>query len=297
MEPGYLEPDAVWCEPGGEPVGPLKNGGAFGGKIVSEIIAGETLGAVARRLADQHGRPMRVLLSREDVVRYTPKRPPMALAVRADGSGVLWVARTPGGRDLVQHIAPTWEYHEVDVPGLPTSLSLRAALWAEIAVMRSSVDGNGDLNPADHDLDSRRITGHSDHVFYTDYVQAPNGAQAWAGVHDRDLYVRVRCGSVLDATVLRSYCIGAAHMAVGWVRSEGIAVDDLGRPLDLTLRSFGILRAVDTPSIHVEIVDEPACDPVNGSDAVFAAVAAAVWRQAGFPPAWPCDRASGASTS
>jgi hypothetical protein len=29
---------------------------------------------------------------------------------------------------------------------------------------------------------------------------------------------------------------------------------------------------------------------VNGSDAVFAAVAAAVWRHDGFPPAWPSRR-------
>src|SRR4029077_4424614 len=32
VEPAYLEPDASWCLPGGEPVGPLANGGAFGGQ-------------------------------------------------------------------------------------------------------------------------------------------------------------------------------------------------------------------------------------------------------------------------
>ena len=32
VEPAYLEPDASWCEPGGEPASPLANGGAFGGK-------------------------------------------------------------------------------------------------------------------------------------------------------------------------------------------------------------------------------------------------------------------------
>ena len=45
-------------------------------------------------------------------------------------------------------------------------------------------------------------------------------------------------------------------MALGWVRSEGLAVADDGTPLDLTIRSFGVLRAVDTPPIHIEI--EPA---------------------------------------
>ena len=32
VDPTYLEPDASWCNPGGEPTSPLGNGGAFGGK-------------------------------------------------------------------------------------------------------------------------------------------------------------------------------------------------------------------------------------------------------------------------
>src|SRR5581483_1413550 len=32
VEPAYLELDASWCAPGGEPATPLANGGAFGGK-------------------------------------------------------------------------------------------------------------------------------------------------------------------------------------------------------------------------------------------------------------------------
>jgi len=89
--------------------------------------------------------------------------------------------------------------------------------------------------------------------------------------------------------VLRSYCIGAAHMAYSWVTSEQLAVDAAGAVHDLTVRSFGIVRAADTPSIAVtmEPVDGP---PVNGSDAVFAAVALAVWRARGLPPVWPCGR-------
>ena len=79
-------------------------------------------------------------------------------------------------------------------------------------------------------------------------------------------------------------------MALGWVRSEGIAVDESGEPHDLTIRSFGILRAVDTPPIEVTI-EEASGPPVNGSDAVFAAVAAAVWRAAGHPERWPVGSA------
>ena len=51
---------------------------------------------------------------------------------------------------------------------------------------------------------------------------------------------------------------------------------------DLTVRSFGVARASETPPIEIEIVasEEP---PVNGSDAVFVAVAAATWLWRGCP--------------
>jgi xanthine dehydrogenase small subunit len=261
VEPGYLEPDASWCEPGGEPASPLGNGGAFGGKSTSPV------GAIARRLADEHGRPVRVLFTREDVVRLGPKRPPIAAGIRADGTGVARVARTAGVADRLRAGAPGLVVTEVEVDGPPTSVAPRGAGWAEAAVLLSSL---GD----------------------TDTISSPEGAEATATVDDRGVHVRVRCGDPLDETVLRSYCTGAAHMALGWVRNEAIAVDDDGDPMDLTIRSFGILRAVDTPPIRVDVVDDDA-PPVNGSDAVFAAVAAAAWRHAGFPDRWPLGREYG----
>src|SRR5690606_29504045 len=90
VEPGYLETDASWCAPGGSPASTLGNGGAFGGKHH------DALGSAARRLADEHGRAVRVLWSREDAVRLGAKRPPVAGGANADGTGVLVVARTPG---------------------------------------------------------------------------------------------------------------------------------------------------------------------------------------------------------
>ncbi|HEX2577683.1 MAG TPA: 2Fe-2S iron-sulfur cluster-binding protein, partial [Aquihabitans sp.] len=72
VEPAYLETDASWCEPGGTPAPVLANGGAFGAK------RGGALARAARELADLHGRPVRVLWSREDAVRHGPKRPPVA---------------------------------------------------------------------------------------------------------------------------------------------------------------------------------------------------------------------------
>jgi xanthine dehydrogenase small subunit len=283
VEPAYLEPDAAWCVPGGEPVGPLTNGGAFGAKHPEATSSGVDVATVARRLADEHGRPVRVLLSREDAVRLTPKRPPLAAGVRADGSGVIRVTRTPGIADAIAAVAPGLVVEEVELPGPPASATIRAAGWAEAAVLLASV----------RRADASATNGSGaavDSWGAADAVTAPNGARAEARIDgDGTVRVRVRCGRVLDEVVLRSYCIGAAHMGLGWVRSEGIAVDADGTVHDLTIRSFGVIRAVDTPRIEVEIEADDG-EPVNGSDAVFAAVAAAAWRHAGFPPAWPISR-------
>ncbi|HEX4983593.1 MAG TPA: hypothetical protein VFV63_17940 [Ilumatobacteraceae bacterium] len=273
VEPAYLEPDAAWCEPGGVPASSLGNGGAFGGKVATEV------GVVARRLADRHGRAVRVLFTREDVVRRGPKRPPIAAGVRADGTGVVRVARTPGIVEAIGSVAPGLAVEEVDVIGPPTTSAARAAGWAEAAVLLASI--------ADTAIDTGIDTGIDMAI---DTVTAPNGATASASIDpDGSVRVRVRCGDPLDPVVLRSYCTGAAHMALGWVRSEGLAIGDDGTPLDLTIRSFGVLRAVDTPPIQV-VIEPDDGEPVNGSDAVYAAVTAAAWRHAGFPPEWPTAR-------
>ncbi|PZS21631.1 MAG: hypothetical protein DLM54_04150 [Acidimicrobiales bacterium] len=265
VEPAYLETDASWCRPGGEPSSPLANGGAFGAKMSSAAPA------AARRLADELGRTVRVVLSREDVVRTGPKRPPMAAGIRRDGTGIMRVGRTPGIAAAVAQVAPGLLVEEDEVVGPPTSAQIRGAGWAEAAVLAAVAsrldDGTGPI----------RVVG-------------PSGGHAEAWVADDWLRVRVSCGDPLDEVVLRSYCIGAAHMAMGWVRSEGIAVDPVsGAPQDLTIRSFGILGASQMSPVEVEVVDEGG-PPVNGSDAVLAAVAAGVWMHDGLPVEWPTTR-------
>jgi xanthine dehydrogenase small subunit len=267
VEPAYLETDAAWCEPGGEPATPLANGGAFGGKVDSGVSA------AARDLADRHGRPVLVLLSREDVVRMGPKRPPIAAGVRADGSGVVHVARTVGIAARIGTAGSGLEVVEVDVVGPPTSAALRGAGWAEAAVLHAAAAAVSAVEHAGRRAPIR--------------VQAPGGGVAEADIDDDDVVrVRVSCGDPLDEIALRSYAIGAAHMAIGWVTAEALSVDAAGEIHDLTVRSFGVLRAVDTPRIEIEI-DPTSGVPVAGSDAVFAAVAAAVWRHQGYPPEWP----------
>lgn len=257
VEPGYLETDASWCAPGGEPASPLGNGGAFGGKVASVAPA------AARRLADQHGRPVRVLLSREDTVRLGAKRPPLAAGANADGRGHVVVARTRGIADALASATPGWTVTEVDVPGPPTSTALRAAGWAEVAMLQAALGGDTT-------------------------VRSPAGATASAALVDGAIRITVDAGEALDEVVLRSYCIGAAHMALGWVTSEGLAVDGAGEILDLTIRSFGIVRPAAMPP--VEVVMTGSGPPVNGSDAVFAAVAAAVWIGQGCPQELPTGR-------
>jgi aerobic-type carbon monoxide dehydrogenase small subunit (CoxS/CutS family) len=262
VEPAYLETDASWCEPGGEPASPLANGGAFGAKRHSPAAT------AARRLADEHGRAVRVVLSREDTVRLGPKRPPLAAGIRRDGTGVVRVASTPGIAEAIGAVAPDLVVEEVDVPGPATSSNLRAAGWAEALVLLAAA-----TTPPGKPVE----------------VTSPDGAWAQAEVvtgDDPRVRVRVRAGDPLDEVVLRSYCIGAAHMALGWVTSEGLAVDGAGEIHDLTIRSFGVLRAVDMPPVDV-VVEPDDGPPVNGSDAVFAAVAAATWIAQGTPPAWP----------
>ena len=257
-EPAYLELDAAWCVPGGEPTDPLANGGAFGAKVGSEAPA------AARRLAEETGRAVRVLYSRPDATRLGPKRPPVAGGANADGSGRLAVARTPGIAEAVASVAPGLEVSEVDVAGPPTSSDLRAAGCLEALALLAGARG---------------VAGP---------VRLPGGGLA--AVHVGDVIaVEVDCGRPLDEVVLRSYCIGAAHMAYSLVTSEAIATDGTGAVVDLTVRSFGVVPATRTPPVEVTIRESDG-EPVNGSDAVFVATAAATWLARGCPPVWPTDR-------
>ena len=114
---------------------PLANGGAFGGKVA-------TRGRSRRPPSwpTSTAVPVRVIATREDVVRHGPKRPPIAAGVRADGTRC-----RPRGADARHRrrdpplSAPALEVVEVDVAGPPTSAALRGAGWAEAAVLLASL--------------------------------------------------------------------------------------------------------------------------------------------------------------
>jgi hypothetical protein len=275
VEPAYLEPDASWCEPGGEPVSPLANGGAFGGKEHSLAPA------VARELSTRFGRTVRVVYSREDVVRIGPKRPPIsATAVWRDGRvEIIGHAARVAPRAVWPNayrcdVDARWQ--TVDIAGPPVGAELRAYGLAEQAVL---VEGALDAAGVD------RTTLTDDAALLDTLVVAPSGARAGAHVMFDDttgrlghVDVRLAAGDPLDEGVLRSYALGAVHMALGWVLTESIAVDrDTAEVHDLTIRSFGIIRARDMPPVSLTILEDPDPPRARASDAVFAAVAAAAW--------------------
>ena len=200
----------------------------------------------ARSLANKYRRPVLAILSR----------------VNKNGKGIIRVARTPGIVDAIHSVAPEIEVEEIDINGPPTSSKIRAAGWAEAQILLCGAIGK------------------------VGTIYSPDGSSASAEVDEKQINISVRCGLPLNETVLRSYCIGAAHMAWSWVTSESLTVDENGEVQDLTVRSFGIVRAGEMPEVNVEIEPDKG-DPINGSDAVFTAVAAATWIHKGTLPEWP----------
>jgi hypothetical protein len=280
VEPAYLEPDASWCVPGGDPATPLANGGAFGGK------ASSTAPAAARELARSTGRAVRVLFSREDTVRLGPKRPPIAATALHDRGRIEIAGRVVSGGEAAfvglpcaYGLAVDARWEGVDAPGPPVSADVRAFGLAEQALLIEGALTEGGVDRASI------VSDRAASVLLDCVVEARSGACAGARVHiepDGRLLagvdVHVAAGDPLDEVVLRSYALGAVHMALGWVLSEGLAVDRVtGEVLDLTIRSFGIIRARDLPPVTVTVVDDPGPPLGKAADAVFAAVAAATW--------------------
>jgi hypothetical protein len=205
------------------------------------------------------------------------------VALRADGSGVVRVGRTEQATDLdplvarVRASCPGVAVELVDVAGPPVSPDLRGAGWAEVLAARAAlatserVSGFGDVHVAVPGAGSARVVLHVD-----DATRGGVEVDVWAG-------------AILCPVTLRSYALGAVHQALGMVWSEGIALDAAGEPVDLTIRSFGILAARDMPDVTVRLHEEDG-QPVNGSDAVFVATLAAAWVAEGLPGRWPTRR-------
>jgi len=295
VEPAYLEPDASWCAPGGKPASPLANGGAFGGKVASLAPV------AARALAEDLGRTVRVVFSREDTVRLGPKRAPIAASAVVD-DGVVVIDGAVVGSSWTSAIWPApyaiplrTDWRSLAVAGPRVGVARALGIAEQTALVEGALDEAG-VDRAAIVVEDRVASVLLDTASRAPVGDACAGARVHVdpatGVITR-VEVRVAAGDPLDEIVLRSYCIGAAHMALGWVCTEGLAVDpDTGGVLDLTIRSFGVIRPACTPPIDVTIIDDSGPALPAASDAVFAAVAAASWNaiaraEGTRPDAWP----------
>ena len=64
-------------------------------------------------------------------------------------------------------------------------------------------------------------------------------------------------GKAVNPRLCEGQIEGSVHMGLGYALSEEFPSDDRGFPTHTTLRSLGILRAKDVPTIEVELVEVP----------------------------------------
>jgi CO/xanthine dehydrogenase Mo-binding subunit len=164
-------------------------------------------------------------------------------------------------------VLPEIDIEVHDVLGPPVGATHRGAILAELLAARATI-GRAAGDP---------LT-----------VTSPNGATATVTFNGEDLDIVVDAGEPLCEITLRSYVMGAAHQAVSMVWSEGIALTNAGEPVDLTIRSFGVLSAASTPPMNVTVQPSPRPSVAAGG-AVFAATLAAVWLHEGGT-SWPTRR-------
>ena len=232
VEPAYLEPDASWCEPGGEPHTPLANGGAFGGKLAAR----RSRAPPARWPTSTAGRCACCSTARTSC-GSGPKRPPVAGGADADGRGRAARRAHAGHRGSDRRRwPPTSSSRRSTSPGPPTS-----------------------TRPA------RRRLGRGDRAARRRPRRRParspipsRGAIAEATIGRRRHDPRARRRRASRST--RSCCAPTPRRRPhGAVLGQPRGHRRRRRPArSTTSRSgrFGVLRAVDTPPIEVEIVAE-----------------------------------------
>jgi xanthine dehydrogenase molybdenum-binding subunit len=62
-------------------------------------------------------------------------------------------------------------------------------------------------------------------------------------------------GRIVNPLLCEGQIEGAVHMGLGYALAEDFPCDDEGRPLNMTLRSLGIIRAKDVPPIETILVE------------------------------------------
>ena len=64
-------------------------------------------------------------------------------------------------------------------------------------------------------------------------------------------------GRAVNPLLCEGQVEGAVHMGLGYAMSEGFPCDEVGRPLNTTLRSLDIIRPKDMPPVQVILVESP----------------------------------------
>lgn len=64
-------------------------------------------------------------------------------------------------------------------------------------------------------------------------------------------------GKAINPALCEGQVEGSVHMGLGYALTEDFPCDELGRPTNMTLRSLGIIRPKDVPSIEVILVEVP----------------------------------------
>ena len=248
--PGWSRPTSSRTHrgacPGGTPASPVGNGGAFGGQAA---LAGGRRRPSAGRRARATGRGSSGRARTWSALG--PKRPPVAGGIGADGTGVLRVG-IPGDGLRRRPPGPRWWPHG----GLGGSRSgARAGARGRAAGLpRPACRGVGRGRRAGGrraptaappgDPGAHRRPGGGDRT------RAAAGRSPAAGPTARSRW-RWTPGRARRGRAPLLLPSAPAHQALGWVRSEGIAVDADGSVQDLTIRSFGILQARAMPRVTV----------------------------------------------
>lgn len=276
------EPASSFCAAGAGPSSPEANGGSFGSKSDGSIEQ------VARELATTTQQSLTASETREDELRRGPKRPPLSLGISWSGQGVVHVPDIDGIEPLVALHLPHVRVQRVVVAGPPISLTLRSAVSAEMAAIAAVLHAVGEgHDPTRHEHATTWSTPRGAvSVHDSPALSVMADATATVQVHDGIIHVLADAGEIGHKPTARSYITGAVHHALGMVLSERLTVDSSAVVHSLSLRSLGILRAVDMPTIHIEFAESTGSARALG-DAVFSATLAATWWATGLGPTWP----------
>ena len=71
-------------------------------------------------------------------------------------------------------------------------------------------------------------------------------------------------GRAVNPILCEGQIEGSVHMGLGFALSEDFPADENGRPINMTIKSLGIVRAGDMPEVEVKLIESPQPDSPYG---------------------------------